>query len=60
VAGDPGKDIVAIPGWLRLLYETTLFIAAAYMHFQLAINTWAYLFVIVSTLHYLISYNRIT
>jgi hypothetical protein len=60
VEGDPGKAMIAIPGWLRLLYEALLFISAAYLLFQLQMDTWAYLFIIVSILHYLISYDRIS
>ena len=59
VEGDPGEAIVAIPGWLRLLYESILFISAAYLLIQLRMNIWAYVFIIVSALHYLISYDRI-
>lgn len=59
VEGDPGKAMVAIPGWLRLLYEVVLFVSAAYLLFRLQLNTWAYVFIIVSIAHYLISYDRI-
>jgi hypothetical protein len=59
VDGDPGKAIVAIPGWLRLLYEILLFILAAYFLFQLQLPMWAYAFIIVSAIHYLISYDRV-
>ena len=58
VKGDPGKAIVAIPGWLRLLFEIIVFVSGAYLLFQLQMNKWAYLFIIVSLLHYIISYDR--
>lgn len=59
VEGDPGKATVVIPGWLRLLYEAILFITAAYFLFQLGWTRQAYVFIIISTLHYLVSYDRI-
>jgi hypothetical protein len=57
--GDPGKAIVPIPGWLRLLYEMLLFTLAAYFLLQLQLLKWAYIFVTISALHYLVSYDRI-
>jgi hypothetical protein len=59
VDGDPGKAIVAIPGWLRLCYEFLLFASASYMLFSLKMDKWAYIFIAVSALHYLISFDRI-
>jgi hypothetical protein len=59
VEGDPGKAIIAIPGWLRLLYEVILFVSAAYLLFQLQMNTLAYVFIVISVIHYLASYERI-
>lgn len=57
--GDQGKGLVDIPGWLRLLYELTLFVSAGYMLFDMQLTTKAYIFSIVSTLHYLVSFDRI-
>ncbi|HEV7332307.1 MAG TPA: YrdB family protein [Flavisolibacter sp.] len=59
VDGDPGKAIVAISGWLRLLYELLLFASASYMLITFKMEKWAYIFMAISVLHYLISYDRI-
>ncbi|WP_170234225.1 YrdB family protein [Segetibacter aerophilus] len=59
VDGDPGKAIVSIPGWLRLLYELTLFVTAAYFLFSLNMNRTGYIFITISSLHYLASYDRV-
>lgn len=59
VEGDPGKAVIAIPGWLRFSYEMILFTAAAFFLFQLQQQRWASIFIAVSALHYLLSYRRI-
>lgn len=59
VEGDPRKAVVAIPGWLRFSYEMILFTAAALFLFQLQQYRWGSIFVAVSALHYLFSYQRI-
>jgi hypothetical protein len=59
VEGDPGKAIVAIPGWLRLMYELLVFASAAFFLFRMNQDKWSYIFIFVSTIHYLASYDRI-
>ena len=59
VDGDPHKAIIAIPGWLRLIYELLLFTMAAFMLLSLKLDRWAYIFMIVSILHYVVSYDRV-
>jgi hypothetical protein len=59
VPGDPGKAIVAIPGWVRILLEIFLFIAGYWMLRNLHLYKAANLFASISILHYLISWERI-
>lgn len=59
VEGDPGKAIVAIPGWLRLILEAILFVSAFYMLRSVNLTKWSLLFLVVTVIHYLASYDRI-
>ena len=59
VDGDPGKAVVAVPGWVRLLFEVILFVCTSYMLLSLKMNKWANIFIIISVIHYLVSYDRI-
>lgn len=59
VPGDPGKAIVAIPGWVRLLLEILLFVLGFWMLRSLQLFKAANLFATISILHYLISWERI-
>lgn len=59
VEGDPGKAVIPVPGWLRLLYELLLFTGATLMLFNIAPSRYAILFGVTWCIHYLISYDRI-
>lgn len=59
VPGDPGPAIVAIPGWLRLLLEASLFALAWYMLFSLGQHNLARIFLLITIVHYVVSYDRI-
>jgi hypothetical protein len=59
VEGDPGKAVVAIPGWMRLAIEGTLFLLAFFMLLSLQFQKGAYIFIAVTVLHYMISFDRI-
>lgn len=59
VPGDAGSPVVAIPGWLRLLLEATLFALAFYMLFSLDQDNLARIFLVITILHYAVSYDRI-
>lgn len=59
VPGDPGSAVVATPGWLRLLLEATLFAVACFMLFSLGQDRWARIFLLITIVHYTVSYDRI-
>ena len=59
VDGDPGKAIISVEGWVRLLLECSLFGIAFYMLLTLKMHKWAYIFLGISILHYMVSYDRI-
>jgi hypothetical protein len=59
VDGDPGKAVVAIPGWSRLILEACIFLGGFFLLTQLSYTKQAYLFLGISILHYIISYDRI-
>lgn len=59
VPGDPGPATVAIPGWLRLLLEATLFALAVYMLFSVGQENAGRIFLLITILHYAVSYDRI-
>lgn len=59
VPGDPGPAIVPIPGGLRLLLEATLFALAYYMLFSLGQYNWGRIFLLITIVHYAVSYDRI-
>jgi hypothetical protein len=59
VPADQGKGLVAIPGMLRLVLGIILFTVAWYYLKNSGRPQWALWLVLVSSVHYLLSYNRI-
>ena len=59
VEGDHGKGWVFVPGTWRLILELGLFSAAAWCLLDLRITKWAWVFVMISVLHYAVSYDRV-
>jgi len=62
VRDDPsrsGKTVVQTPGWIRLILEVALFIAAAWMLYDLGYTILLWIFAVAVFIHHLISYNRI-
>ena len=59
VPNDPGAAIVAVPGWLRLLIEWTVFGAAIAMLFAAGQPVWAALFLAAVIVDYAILYERV-
>lgn len=59
VNGDPGKAIVAVNGWVRLIIECSFFTLAFFMLRSLELNKVAAIFIAVTTIHYIASYDRI-
>jgi hypothetical protein len=59
VEGDPGKAIVAIHGWTRILIEFFLFAAAFFMLRSLHLYKGSIFFLVITLLHYGSSYDRI-
>lgn len=57
--GRSGKTVVPTPGWLRLIIEVALFVAAAWMLFDLGYTLLLWIYAFLVFLHHLISYNRI-
>lgn len=59
VDGDPGKAIVAINGWTRLILELVLFGSAFFMLRAIHLNRIALVLLLITFLHYLASYDRV-
>lgn len=59
VEGDPGKAIVPISGYARLLLECTLFAAACAMLYELQLIRFAMIFSCAGLFHYVLSFDRI-
>ena len=56
---DHGKGLVAVRGIIRLLLEMVLFVVAWYCLKDAGRQQWATWFLIISFIHYLLSYDRI-
>jgi hypothetical protein len=54
-----GNAVVAVPGWVRLLFEIVFFSFAAYCFFATGLQNAGWAFGIVTLLHYILSYDRI-
>jgi len=62
VRNDPsrsGKTVVKTPGWIRLMLELGLFAGATWMLLNLDYTILGWIFVFITLLHYIISYDRI-
>ena len=62
VRNDPsrsGKTVVQTPGWIRLMLELGLFTGATWMLLNLDYTIPGWIFVFITLLHYIISYDRI-
>jgi hypothetical protein len=59
VPGDPGDAPVAVPGWLRLLFELVYFAAGTWAFYSASRGNWGLIFAIVVLIHYAVSYDRI-
>ena len=59
VDNDPGRAIVSIRGWVRLCIEAVFFIMAFGMLLSLGFNKGALIFMAISIIHYIASYERI-
>ena len=59
VPGDPGAATVAIPGYLRLGLELVLFGSAVWALYDLGWSRWATVLLVVTVVHYLVSYDRV-
>lgn len=59
VPNDPGNAPVAVRGFVRLLVEFFVFGVAAFALFDLQMGAYAWVFIIVLVLHYILSYDRV-
>jgi hypothetical protein len=54
-----GKAVVAVPGWVRLLFEITFFSFATFCFFDAGLRNAGWVFGAITLLHYILSYDRI-
>ena len=59
VPGDPGKAPVAVNGKIRLLIEFCFFGFASWGLFDAGASQTGWIFLVVTTLHYALSYDRV-
>jgi hypothetical protein len=59
VPGYPKDAVVAVPGWVRLLLEWSLFTAATAALYAAGQEQWALIFGVVVILHYVASYDYV-
>ncbi len=59
VEGDPGKAIIAVPGWVRLLIEAGLFLTGFFMLRSMHHHKLAWLMLGITLIHYAVSFDRI-
>jgi hypothetical protein len=59
VPNDPGAAPVAIPGILRLIFELCLFAFATWALYDSKFTVLAWIFGIITLLHYVSSYDRV-
>lgn len=60
VPNDPGKAPIAVPGFIRLVYEFLFFGFAIWALFNKNYITLGWIFLIIMVIHYIISYDRIS
>jgi hypothetical protein len=59
VLADHGHGLVEVPGILRLVLELLLFSAAGWCLKSAGQPGWATIFILISVVHYAVSYDRI-
>ena len=59
VPNDPGKAPIAVPGFIRLIYEFLFFGFAIWALFNINYITLGWIFLIILVIHYVISYDRL-
>ncbi len=59
IPNDPGPAPVAVPGIVRLLLELAFFAFAVWALFQSGYTVPGWIFLIVVSLHYIVSYDRV-
>jgi hypothetical protein len=59
VPEDHGKGLVAVPGAVRLLLEVSFFAGAVWCLFAAGSRGWALTLTIITSIHYIVSYDRV-
>lgn len=62
VPGDPssgGDGVIAVPGVVRLVIELSVFGGSAFLIYQTGREQYAYLFIVLVLIHYIVGYQRI-
>lgn len=62
VPGDPssgGDGVIAVPGVIRLVIELSVFGGSAFLIYQTGSEQYAYLFIVLVLIHYILGYQRI-
>jgi len=54
-----GKAVVAVSGWVRLLFEIAFFSFATFCFFDTGLHNAGWVFGAITLLHYILSYDRI-
>lgn len=54
-----GESVVAVSGWVRLLFEIAFFSFAIFCFFDTGLRNTGWVFSAITLLHYLLSYDRI-
>jgi hypothetical protein len=54
-----GNAAVAVPGWVRLLFEIAFFSFATFCFFDTGLRNAGWVFGAITLLHYILSYDRI-
>lgn len=54
-----GKAVVAVSGWIRLLFEIAFFSFATFCFFDTGLRNAGWVFGAITLLHYVLSYDRI-
>jgi hypothetical protein len=54
-----GGAPVAIPGWLRLIFEIAFFFFATFCFFDAGLQSTSWVLGMIALLHYILSYDRI-
>lgn len=54
-----GNAVVAVSGWVRLLFEIVFFSFATFCFFDTGLRNLGWIFGTITLLHYILSYDRI-